>query len=325
MRKSLFVFLALAMTSCSAYQQVATISPKSSNVSLNDNGQLQCVKQAITITYDFWSAGGYCTFLVENNSGEDISLDLGRSFFVNNGYAHDYFQNRTFGYGRSVANASKSTIGGMFGRSSSVSLDYGYAGMEDSFKSVVGQTLTNAVASSSSTSVSYDEKDVVVIPAHSQKVFGEFRIADGAYRECGLGQRPAAGKKYVKTYSMSETPFEIENRLMFVVGGADVPVNNVFYVSEIANAPINSITEKIDAEDCSGRKPNIKYNIYGAPFRYYLNYTPSTYDDKVKGEKAVSIKKDGATAKTSSVRSAANKTAKADKATKTTKSTSKAK
>jgi hypothetical protein len=100
MKKLLFplAVAVLLSSACSPlfYQQIATLT--SENVSMKDNGSFAYEDGVMTIEYDFWSEAGEFTFVVNNNSDDDIYLNLAESYFVNNGQAKDYFQDRTYEY-----------------------------------------------------------------------------------------------------------------------------------------------------------------------------------------------------------------------------------
>ena len=102
--KKLFLLLAIAswlLTSCtpSVFMQIATLS--SDNVNLQKNGSFAYKDTLMTIEYDFWSKTGKFSFLITNNSDNDIYLNLSESYFVNNGYAYDYYRARTYIYANS--------------------------------------------------------------------------------------------------------------------------------------------------------------------------------------------------------------------------------
>ena len=98
MKKRLFPLLlaAIITTSCSQkfYQQIATLTSES--VELKEDGSYAYEDGVMTIEYDFWTEAGEFTFRVNNNSDDDIYLDMSESYFVNNGLAKDYFQGRTY-------------------------------------------------------------------------------------------------------------------------------------------------------------------------------------------------------------------------------------
>ncbi len=100
----------LLFTACSPeiFQQIATLS--SENVELKDDRAFAYENELFTIEYYFWSESGKFYFTITNNSDDDLYLNLEKSYFVNNGYAYDYYQNRTFVYTNSKTTISASSV-----------------------------------------------------------------------------------------------------------------------------------------------------------------------------------------------------------------------
>ena len=101
MKKNIIYFLAICficsfITSCAPmqYMQIATL--KSEQVELQTDGSFKYRNSEFTIEYDFWSNYGNVGFLITNNSDKDLYLNLEKSYFINNGYAQDYYQARTY-------------------------------------------------------------------------------------------------------------------------------------------------------------------------------------------------------------------------------------
>ena len=101
MKKVLSALIGAAfMASCSSSSYVQVVDMKgsvpveNSNFTYSDN--------ACKITYNLWSNGGDAGFRVENLTDQVIYINLANSFFIENGTAHDYFRNRTYGKGLSL-------------------------------------------------------------------------------------------------------------------------------------------------------------------------------------------------------------------------------
>lgn len=235
----------LLQASCSPtlFQQIATLS--SDSVTLNDDGTFAYEDAIITIEYDFWSEAGKFVFTVTNNTDDDIWLDLSNSYFVNNGYAFDYYQARTY-----VTTSRKF---------SSTKL-----------------TSSTAAASESSNSVEYKEKPVVCIPAHTAKVFEEFAVSSSVFRECGFVREPSKKEISVREYSQYNSPLIIENRLSFQIGEIAVPVTNVFYVSSYQNISYNAAIEYSKISNCNGTSRDVKVHRLSASNKFYITYDPLT-------------------------------------------------
>ena len=290
---------ALLCSACSPllYQQIATLS--SDNVSLKDNGSYAYEDGVMTIEYDFWAESGKFNFIISNNSDDDIYLNLAESYFVNNGFAQDYYQARTYVYtSRSVAssgstasaavagNASVSAgvagqglYGGVVGVAASVGATKGY-----------GASKTYSVASEKGTSVEFAEKAIVCIPAHSYKVFEEFCVSSSVFRECGFVRDPSKKEEAVREYDGYSSTRVIENRLVFNIGELTIPVTNIFYVSQYQNISEDDATEWIKVDRCDGYKRDVKVHKLSANNKFYISYskndlyTPSGSANDRKGQ-----------------------------------------
>ncbi|MDE7126685.1 MAG: hypothetical protein K2O58_02160 [Bacteroidales bacterium] len=233
----------LLLVACSPklYQQIATLS--SDSVTLNDEGYFAYEDAIITVEYDFWSEAGKFVFTVTNNTDDDIWLDLSRSYFVNNGYAYDYYQART--YISTSRNLSSTRL-----------------------NSSVAKTLE------SGTSIEYEEKPAVCIPAHASKVFQEFDVSSSVFRECGFARDPSKRELSVREFTGYNSPRIIENRLTFKIGEVVLPVVNVFYVSSYQNISCANTVEYRKTATCNGSILHVKEHKLSAPNKFYITYDP---------------------------------------------------
>jgi len=96
MKKLLFLSVVATslLSSCSStFYQVYEV--KSNALKQTDNS-LVYENEDLKVMYNLWSAGGSMNFIVQNKTGRDLFLDMGQSFFIFNGQATDYFQDREF-------------------------------------------------------------------------------------------------------------------------------------------------------------------------------------------------------------------------------------
>lgn len=287
----------VTLASCSSYYQIATIS--SDNARIADNGDFAYDFGEVIIHYDFWSSCGNVSFAIENNTDNDITIDLSKSFFIKNGFAYDYFKNRTevyttgstFGNSRSVSTSRSSSqsasiaaaVSAVGAISNAIAVGAG-AGVSSS--AAVTTNLAGSASESSSSmksrSVEYKERELVTIPAHSAKSFGEYSMATGEFVACGLIRNPKGREIGVATYSLTNSPIVVENRLYFVIEGQEIPVNSVFYVSEFNNYPENKVLKEYQSENCAGVKTRggTSYvNIQKASNKYYVKYDVSNGEE----------------------------------------------
>jgi hypothetical protein len=252
-----FAVAAMICSACSPlfYQQIATLS--SENVTLKNDGTYAYEDGVMTIEYDFWAESGKFQFIVTNNSDDNIYLNLAESHFVDNGYAHDYYQARTYVYTSRSVTSSSST-----GTATAVGASKGY-----------GNSKSVSVASEKGMSVEFDEKAIVCIPAHSFKVFEEFSVATSVFRECGFVRDPSKKEKSVREYDGNTSPKVIENRLVFNMGEVTIPVTNVFYISQYQNIATEDATEYVKEERCDGYKKDVKVHKLSANNKFYITYS----------------------------------------------------
>ena len=279
MKKNIIYFLAIFaicsfMTSCSVqYMQIATL--KSEQVTMQSDGSFTSQHSEFTLKYDFWSYPGEVVFLVSNNSDKDLYLNLEKSFFINNGFAYDYYQNRTFIHSNksSISTSNSSSTGAikeagisgqtLYGLDGNVSLAQSYNKASSySTHSEIGKT------------VEYKENKVVCIPAHSSKTFNEFNLYFDLYRECGFPRNPSKDDIVILEFAEDNSPKVFENRLMFIMDDKEIPINHKFYVCELENIRKDKTSEQILLKDCNGNDiyPYIFVNKKASPNRYYLHY-----------------------------------------------------
>jgi len=277
------------MQSCSpalhAYRQIGTLT--SDNVEVN-NDEFQYKHSAFTISYDFWSEGGNVLFTITNNSDEDIYLLKDQCFFVINGWAQDYYKNRTYVTSASSSSSTATTIG--FGSSENAQLSGNLKGYGKMMFNTLGGNAdynklskgvgfsrmfaeTSSQSSQSGYSVETKEPQTICIPAHSSKQFSEFNVMGSPYRTCGFARDPQ-GKDGVSWNFLSalDSPRTIENRLIFKVNGEIVPIVNTFYVSQLTNISEKNSMSEVSATDCKGNKTNTKVERLYAPNKFYTGY-----------------------------------------------------
>ena len=95
MRKLIYLFLTLLMTSCATtFYQVYNVKPNQEKNTKTDN--LFFEDENCKITYDLWANGGNIGFDIYNKTDENVYVYLNESNFILNGFAYDYYKNRTF-------------------------------------------------------------------------------------------------------------------------------------------------------------------------------------------------------------------------------------
>ncbi len=281
--KKLFLLLTVAswlLTSCSpsVFMQIATLS--SDNVNLQKSGSFAYEDTLITIEYDFWSETGKFSFLVTNNSDNDIYLNLVESYFVNNGYAYDYYQARTYTYtSRNLASSKSSSSAYIADHAGLTTVRYtknpGGINTSGTLATSKGYQASSSytVAAENGLSIEYKEKTVICIPAHSSKAFEEFNVSTSVFRDCGFIRDPYKEEIAVREFTNLSSPRVIENRLMFEMGNITIPVTNTFYVSHYQNIYYRDATEYVQVENCDGTKTRVLVNKMSAKNKFYITYS----------------------------------------------------
>jgi hypothetical protein len=96
MKKILLPILTLLLTSCAVstdYYQI--YKTNICNGIINDN-KILFEDNNCKVYYNLWNEGGDVGFSIYNKTESDLTIYLTKTFFVLNGVAYEYFQNRTF-------------------------------------------------------------------------------------------------------------------------------------------------------------------------------------------------------------------------------------
>ena len=88
--------LAMSCSTTYSYYQVGEIRPVDDNVKIDINSKLIYFDDNIFIEYSFWSSYGNVSFVIKNLTDTDITIHLDKSFFIRNGMAYDYFQDKAY-------------------------------------------------------------------------------------------------------------------------------------------------------------------------------------------------------------------------------------
>lgn len=253
--KNLFYFtLTIFVTSCALttnYYQVYKAIP--------DNGTLTKDKivfenESCKVDYNLWADGGDIGFSIYNKTESDMTVDLTKTFFVLNGVAYEYFQNRTFS--KSVSNGTSLTT-------------YNYPYYYYWYWNPSKITGTN----STSFSTSYIEKPRLTIPPKTQVNVSEYHVANARYVNCDLVKYPT--NKTIKTVKFDKTnsPFVFYNLISYIIKEDTARMENRFYVSEVTNYPEDKMFTRVDTSIC-GRKLDFPEKIFKnvTPDKFYYHY-----------------------------------------------------
>lgn len=281
MKKYLFLIpLAVLLSSCStrSYFQICKVT---SDLPTSQSGAYEYKNSDCDVTYNFWADGGSVCFVVTNNTNEILSIDLSKSFLIKNGFAYDYYLNRTASTSSAVVTSKSS----------------GTSGTALGYWNFLGQKVPGSISASSASSVdtqksyslSYEEKSVVAIPPHASKVFSEYTIMSNRFKDCDLYESPSKNDQVSMSFNRSTSPVTFTNSICYRVGNndADQFIENSFYVSEVSNKHYKATIHKVK-EGCPSdlNKKKVEQFIKTSPKEFFIPYKPRPQKKPQLGKKS---------------------------------------
>lgn len=265
MKKNLsFACMVLLMASCSMKTYYQVVDVKSTNLQKESNNYVYN-DGVCKIVYNFWSNGGNAGFSIENLSDKVIYVDLANSFFIENGWANDYYKARNYGVGKSFQVSKGNSVSATaFGIWHPWPLT-GYLG------SIAAQS-SESVSAGSSSNLAIAEKPIIAIPPHASKTFSEYIIMEDVIQDCSIRLKVKKNQSEGKTYSESDSPINFENYITYRVGDSETAkvVTNNFYIGGFTNYSSKDIEEK-EFVGCKG-SVLMKLNKEAAPDRFFVKY-----------------------------------------------------
>ena len=252
MKKIILPIITLLFASCAMtnYYQVYNThvdngTVNKSNVVFEDNN--------CSVYYNLWTEGGDLAFSIYNKTESDLTVYLTKTFFVLNGVAYEYFQNRTF---------SKSSNSGTTVTTYNNPYYWNYNATK-----VAG---TNSI----SFSTSYSEKPELTIPPKTLINISEYKVTNALYTNCNLAKYPSRRSIRTLKYSKENSPFVFYNLITYSTKSDTLRLENRFYVNEITNYPANELFTKIDTSAC-GKKLDFPIQVFKneMPDKFYIKYS----------------------------------------------------
>ena len=267
--KRIFLMMTVcaAFSSCApaTYYQLYQTQPVS-DIAMRENCMV-FEDENCEIIYNFWKEYGDIGFVFRNKTSENIYLHLDECYYVENGFAYDYYQNRV--YTNSKSHVTSNQLSNIYGS---------YITKSNTYKNGYIYGLTGTVTSSSSNSVSIAEKQVICIPPKSSKTITEFDIKSSVYRSCDLYRIPAVKKPHGVSFNMDNSPLTFGNRITYSIGKNEevVRVNNEFYVSKISNYSELDFVRMEYVEEC-GKKTYEQVRVFNetGPNQFFIPYLPN--------------------------------------------------
>jgi len=270
MKIKLFILtciISFVASSCSimSYYQVYKTVPDE-NIKITDD-VLVFEDSNCRIYYNLWADEGNIGFRFFNKTDENIYLNLEECFFILNGLAYDYSQNRT--YTSSSSNSATTNQGIVASKSLT---GFNYLNLLQTNK--IMENVFVGITGSKGYSVSINEQKMICIPYKTSKIISEYSINNALYRDCNLYRFPKKEIKISK-FTKETSPLVFSNRIVYYIGKIEIPIKieNGFYVSEITNLPEKEAIIQDYDEFCDQKSAfPVSHFKESPPYKFYLKY-----------------------------------------------------
>jgi len=262
---SISTVLFLSSCSTTSFYQVYEVKPF--DESITKSNKLIFDDENCQISYNLWSNGGNIGFNFYNKTNFNIYIKLNESNFILNGFANDYFKNRTYTTTKSKFVSTSNTSTGSLAIT-------GIDTYENINTSQVISSISAKLNSSVGYSVSIKEDSIVCIPPRTTKIISEYSINNYQIRDCELYKYPRKNQIKTLTYSSDDSPIVFSNRITYEINGNSKVVTNKFYVSGVTNYPYSDFFVRKYEEFC-GQKSYMRkkhYRYYDVD-RFFIKYT----------------------------------------------------
>ena len=252
MKRIILPILTLLFTSCAVSNFYQVYKTNSENGVVN-NDKIVFEDSNCKVYYNLSTEGGNVGFSIFNKTQNDLTINLSKTFFVLNGIAYEYFQNRTI---------SKSTNTGSIVTSYNNPYYWNY-----NIARVSG-------TSSTTNTVTYVEKPILTIPPQTSINVSEYYVTNSLFSSCDLPKYPT--KKQIKTlnYNKDNSPFVFYNLITYYHKSDTIRLENKFYVSEITNYPSKEMFSYTDTTTC-GKKLEYRVPVFKkmSPDKFFIKYS----------------------------------------------------
>ena len=259
------LLFSMGLTSCmtNMYQVYEVQSP---NLVQKENSMV-FENEDCKLLYSLWCENGSMQFIFENKTNSDLFVDMNQTFFIKNGAAYNYYNNRTY---------QTQTF---------TSLDYGYSTSstywsKGSFWPTQYDLKTISEKSKTrvgiSTGISTKEAELICIPAKSFKVFNYYTINPEFIKTCDKKIDYPKKQSTVETYNEHNTPLTFKNRISYSfnkTGESLQQIENTFWLAMVKNYSRKAAIEEVkEKKGCSDFETNVFYFKIGGPNQFYKEY-----------------------------------------------------
>ncbi len=268
MKKSLIYLITLfIISSCqpSTFYQLYDVETSQKKIKKSESN-FEYENKYCKISYNFWSVSGNAGFVFHNKTSKSITLNLDECFFIKNGFAQDYYQNRIF----------TNTKGSQISQSNSLGASKQITGLNlPGYLQTNGASASNTATGTlkSENSISYEERPKITIPPSSSKYIRGFTVNSKSIRDCDLLRYPKSKKSSSVNFSKKDSPLKFKNVISYTVENKKVTTNNEFYVSKVSNHPSPSFFVSKYLEPCGERDyVSTRFFKFYDLNKFYLKY-----------------------------------------------------
>ena len=214
MKRLLLIAAIFTLSGCSYFIQISTF--ESDSVKLLEDDRFVYSDDIVTIEYKINNEGPIFDFRITNNTNQEITIDLSKSYFVYNKDVYDYA-----------------------GRSSTITTH--------SFNFVSRSYSTLSVGNATGISISETQAigDKLIIPAACNRTFSGFPIDRKIYRDATIVKGIESKTPVTLTLTKEESPVRIMNVIAILYNDKEHKVVNEMYVKDINVRPISQDSPKV--------------------------------------------------------------------------------
>lgn len=259
----LLICSALMLMSCSrTFYQVYSV--KSDDVKMSDNS-LVYENEDCKISYNLWSEYGNPGFVIYNKTDRDLFIILPQSFYIENGVAFDYYENKITEKSVDVSKNESASLGFLVPFTAQNEIyranDYNYKrGNRVNFGS----------------KVSFVESPILCIPTKSSKSFSKYKLKNHYEESCESKLNHPKRKVILSQFNEESTPLKFRNRISYAFdkeGNNLKSIDNSFWLSDIINYSKKGATTVQKTKNC---KTSFEEKVYvftiSAPDKFFITY-----------------------------------------------------
>lgn len=254
MRILFLVFISIGFSACSLPKYYQVYKTKTSTGKLEEN-KVVFEDDHCMVYYDLWDEGGNIGFRIFNKTDKELTLDLNKTFFILNGEAYQYYQNKTYSFSKGKS------------KTKSVFQENNYCEKT---------TIINSSASTKSNTTTYGFLPYMTIPSQTTVNVQVYKVTNQRYTSCEMAKYPKKKNPEYLLFTEETSPFVFSNLLTYTIEDESFKFENDFYVNEISNLRAKDMYSYVDTTFCGNeiQTPRKVFNNLG-PNKFYIFYKAS--------------------------------------------------